>query len=56
VTAAPADAKPHRKWPVWKRVLAYSTLAALAAASVWFVDRDAMSATATNDPTPAIDH
>jgi hypothetical protein len=35
---APADARPHAAWPTWKRLLAYATLAFLAAAAIWFID------------------
>ena len=35
---APADAVPHPPWPLWKRVLAYLVLAALAAVAIWYVD------------------
>jgi len=29
-------------WPLWKKVLAYALLAALAAGSIWFIDRRAV--------------
>ena len=29
----------HPRWPVWRIVTAYAILAALAVASVWFVDQ-----------------
>lgn len=35
---APADARPHAKWPLWKVLLAYATLACLAAAAIWYID------------------
>jgi hypothetical protein len=35
---APADAQPHAPWALWRKVLAYAVLAALAAASIWYVD------------------
>ena len=35
---APADAAPHRPWPLWRKLLAYAALAALALASIYFVD------------------
>jgi hypothetical protein len=35
---APADARPHPAWPMWKRLLGYATLAFLAAAAIWFID------------------
>jgi hypothetical protein len=37
-TAAPADARTHAPWPLWKRVLAYAVLAAAASAAIWYVD------------------
>ena len=35
---APADARPHAAWPMWKKLLAYAALAFLAAAAIWFID------------------
>ena len=35
---APADALPHAPWPMWKKIFAYSLLAAVAAAAIWYVD------------------
>jgi hypothetical protein len=35
---APADARPHRPWPAWRKVVAYATLAALAAVAIWYID------------------
>jgi hypothetical protein len=40
--AAPADLKPHRKWPLWKIILAYVVLVGIATVSIWLVDREAM--------------
>lgn len=40
-TVAPADVGPHGRWRWWEKVLAYLILAALAACSIWLVDRDA---------------
>ena len=40
--AAPADLKPHRKWRLWKIILAYLLLAAIATVSILLVDREAM--------------
>jgi hypothetical protein len=48
-TAAPADAAPHRRWPAWQKVVAYLIFAAIASASIWYVDRDAMRAQAAQD-------
>ena len=41
-SAAPADARPHAKWPRWKIIVAYAVLIAIACVSIWFVDRSAM--------------
>jgi hypothetical protein len=41
-TIAPADAVPHRPWPIWRKVTAYLLLAFLASVSIWFIDRGAM--------------
>jgi uncharacterized oligopeptide transporter (OPT) family protein len=35
---APADARPHAAWPVWKKVLAYLVMSAVSLAAIWFVD------------------
>jgi hypothetical protein len=35
---APADARPHAPWPVWRVVVAYAILASLAAAGIWYID------------------
>jgi hypothetical protein len=35
---APADARPHSRWPAWKKVLAYALLAGLSFTAIWFVD------------------
>jgi hypothetical protein len=42
-TIAPADARLRPAWPIWKKLLAYFLLTALAAFSIWFVDRGAMA-------------
>jgi hypothetical protein len=42
-TIAPADARLRPTWPIWKKLLAYFLLTALAAFSIWFVDRGAMA-------------
>jgi hypothetical protein len=39
---APADAKPHRRWPLWRIAIAYLLLTALASFSIWFIDKGAM--------------
>jgi hypothetical protein len=35
---APADAVPRAPWPMWRRILAYAILAAIACASIVFID------------------
>ena len=40
-------------WPLWRRVVAYVVLAAVAAVSVWLVDRDAMRVGQEPVTTPA---
>ena len=39
---APADARPHRRWPWWGVMLAYLVMAAIASYSIWFIDQGAM--------------
>jgi hypothetical protein len=39
---APADARPHHRWPRWRIVLAYLLLTAIASFSIWFIDKGAM--------------
>lgn len=36
---APADARPHRPWPLWAKIAVYVFFFALAVLSVWFIDR-----------------
>jgi len=50
---APADAQPHAKWPLWRIVLAYAALTAIACVSISFVDRSAMKV--QNEPAPVKD-
>jgi len=38
-TAAPADLRPQRRWPLWRKIAAYAILTAIALASIWFIDR-----------------
>lgn len=38
-SAAPADVIVRRRWPLWRKVLAYAVLGAAALASIWVVDR-----------------
>ena len=38
-TAAPADLRPQRRWPLWRKIAAYTILTAIALASIWFIDR-----------------
>ena len=35
---APADARPHASWPLWRKLLAYAAMSALSLAAIWFVD------------------
>jgi hypothetical protein len=35
---APADARRHAIWPMWKKLLAYAALTCLAAGAIWFID------------------
>lgn len=35
---APADARAHAPWPLWKCVLAYLVLALIALLCVWYID------------------
>jgi hypothetical protein len=37
-TIAPADARPHAPWPMWRKVLAYVLLMALSLGAIWLVD------------------
>jgi hypothetical protein len=39
VGAAPADLRPHARWPIWKRIAAYILLALLAVLAIWIVDQ-----------------
>jgi hypothetical protein len=41
-TAAPADRRSVAHWPLWRIVVAYTILAALAAASIWLIDSRAI--------------
>lgn len=51
-----ADEQIRPKWPRWRVVLTYAILFALAAGSIWFIDRDATwlasEPTTVSDPTP----
>ncbi|MCY2952466.1 MAG: hypothetical protein NTU53_10870 [Planctomycetota bacterium] len=38
-TAAPADLRAQRRWPLWRKIAAYTILTAIALASIWFIDR-----------------
>jgi hypothetical protein len=49
---APADARRLAAWPIWKRLLAYATLAFLAAAAIWFIDLRAHRPPALWPPPP----
>jgi len=35
---APADARPHRRWPRWRILLAYLLLSAIALLAIWYID------------------
>jgi len=35
---APADARPHAPWPLWKRIVAYVALALIALLCIWYID------------------
>lgn len=35
---SPADARPHPRWPLWKILLAYLLLAAVALLAIWYID------------------
>jgi hypothetical protein len=37
--SSPADLRPHSPWPLWRKVLAYVLLLALALVSIWYIDR-----------------
>lgn len=50
MTRAPADARPHAPWPLWKKVLAYAVLAAVASAAIWYVDLKAHRPPETSAP------
>ncbi len=41
-TIARADARHRKPWPLWRMILAYLLMLALASGSIWFIDRDAM--------------
>ena len=41
VLAVSPDTPVMTAWPLWKKVVAYAALAALAGVSIWFVDRRA---------------
>jgi hypothetical protein len=42
---APADARPHPRWPRWRIVLAYGVLFAVAVGSIWMIDDHVLKAT-----------
>ena len=49
---APADARPQLPWPRWRKILAYGLLAALAVASILYIDRGVMRSNPPRIPTP----
>jgi hypothetical protein len=42
---APSDALPRKSWPMWRKILAYLLMFALASVSIWEIDRLAMRQT-----------
>ena len=52
---APADARPHARWPAWRVALAYAILFGVALGSIWMIDDHVLQATppATTPPTTA---
>jgi hypothetical protein len=48
---APADARPHRQWPLWQKAAAYLILFLLALFSIWGIDRRAEKLMYTNPAT-----
>jgi len=39
---SPSDALPKKRWPLWRKILAYLLMLALASVSIWLIDRLAM--------------
>lgn len=50
---APADARPHSPWPRWRRIVTYILLAALAIASILYIDRGVMRSNPPRMPSGA---
>jgi hypothetical protein len=36
---SPSDAMVRKPWPLWRKVMAYLLMLALASASIWLIDR-----------------
>lgn len=53
---APVDAVVRARWPVWKTLLAYIVLGAVAVGSVWFIDDHVLAAVdpATTSTAPTV--
>lgn len=39
---SPSDSLPRKRWPMWRKIVAYLFLMALASVSIWLIDRLAM--------------
>src|SRR5438270_468073 len=50
----PADARPHPRWPLWKILLAYLVLAAVAFFAIWYIDLKAHSTSTGQKDEPAV--
>ena len=42
---APADTRPHARWPAWRIILAYVILFGVAIGSIWMIDDHVLQAT-----------
>ena len=42
---APADARPHTRWPRWRIVIAYAVFFAVAVGAIWMIDDHVLKAT-----------
>jgi hypothetical protein len=36
---APADRRERAPWPLWRKIVVYAALFALAVVSIWFINR-----------------
>ncbi len=50
---SPSDAVSHQAWPLWRKLLAYLLMFALASVSIWEIDRLAMRQAQNFTPPPA---